>query len=93
MATNNNAANELVDLIRDMVRQEIKKQDTTILCQVKEKVDENHYNLAIIPDDGSIVRKVPNMTKFEPNVGDYVYVYKINNQLSNSFICYVITGE
>ncbi len=88
--SNNKAVNEMVDLFRDITVQEIKKMDTTILCKVAEKVGGSRYNLFLVPDETAVVRNVPNMTKFEPNIGDYVYVYKINNQLSNAFICCVL---
>ena len=91
MANSNQAVNELVDIIRDIVRQEIAGLDTTVLCQVKSKKGEDHYDVTIVPDDKTIVRNVVNMTKFDLEVGDYVYVFKINNQLSNSFICYKVT--
>lgn len=86
----NKAANELVDIIRAMVAQEINKHDCTILCVVKEKKDDDHYDVSIVPDNGVIIKNVTNMTKFNLDAGDYVYVYKINNQLSNSFICYKV---
>lgn len=85
------AANELVDVIRDIVRQEINKTDATILCQVKNKKGSDHYDVIIVPDEQNIVKNVVNMTRFDLQEGDYVYVYKINNQLSNCFICYKIT--
>ena len=86
----NKAANELVDIIRTMIHQELVKRDCTILCEVKEKKDNDHYDVAIVPDNGVIIKNVTNMTKFDMQPGDYVYVYKINNQLSNAFICYKI---
>ncbi len=90
--SNNKAVNEMVDLFRDVVSQEIKKEDSTVLCKITEKLGSNRYNLSIVPDDAVAIRNIPNMTKFSPKIGDYVYVYKINNQLSNAFICCVL-GE
>lgn len=84
------AANLMVDIIKDIIQQELSKRDCTILCMIREKKDENHYDVSIVPDNNTIIRNVTNMTKFELSVGDYVYVYKINNQLSNSFICYKV---
>ena len=91
MAVTDRAANELVDIIRDVVRQELNKIDSTILCQVKAIKGEDHYDVAIVPDDQTYLRNVVNMTKFDLEVGDYVYVYKIKNQLGNCFICYKVT--
>ena len=91
MANDNRAVSELVDIIRDIVRQELSGLDQTVLCKIKKKNSEDHYDVTIVPDDKTIVKNVVNMTKFELKEGDYVYVYKINNQLSNSFICYKVT--
>ena len=84
------AAEELVDIIRDIVTQDQNNRDTTILCEVADRVDDTHYNLYVIPDKDNVIRNIPNMTNYDLEVGDNVYVYKINNQLSNAFICYKI---
>lgn len=91
MKNDNRAVNDLVDIIRDIIRQEIAGLDSTVLCQIKSKKGENHYDVTIVPDDKTVVRNVVNMTKFDLEVGDYVYIFKIKNQLSNSFIFYKVT--
>lgn len=73
--------------MRDIYQQEFAKKDQTILCQVQSRVDDTHYNLTIVPDTTPVLSNVPNMTPYILYPGDYCYVYKINNQLSNSFIC------
>ena len=44
------AANDFVDVIRDIYQQEFAKKDQTILCQIKARVDDTHYDLTIVPD-------------------------------------------
>ena len=88
MGNSDKAANELVDIIRNVIQQELSKIDSTILCQIKQQKDADHYDVVIVPDEEISLRNVVNMTKFDLQVGDYVYVYKIRNQLSNCFICY-----
>ena len=39
------AADKMVDVIRDIIQQELDKRDTVILCEVTAQVDENHYNV------------------------------------------------
>ena len=85
-----NAANELVDVIRDLIQQELSKRDSTTLCEVVEKVSDDHYNLCTVSDPDTILHNVVNMTKFELKIGDFVYIYNLNGQLNNSFICYKI---
>lgn len=80
------AANDLVDIFREIVRQELSKTDSTILCQVKQKRDDVHYDLAIVPDEQASLKNIPNMTGFGLESGDYVYVFKIRNSTSNCFI-------
>lgn len=83
-------ADSMVDIIRGIVREEINKTDSTLLCQVKNIYSENAVDVVPMSDRKLLLHNVPNMTKFDLNIGDYVYVYKINNQLDNSFICYVL---
>ena len=90
MGYDDKAANELVDIIREVIKQELNKIDTTVLCQIEAIKGNDRYDVSIVPDNSTFIRNVVNMTKFDLQVGDYVYIYKIKNQLSNSFICYNI---
>lgn len=83
-------ADNMVDIIRGVVREEINKTDSTILCQVKNIRSNNSADVIPVSDRSLILKNIPNMTKFDLSVGDYVYLYKINNQLDNSFVCYVL---
>lgn len=84
------SADNFVDLIKDLIKQELSKTDQTILCEVAAKGSkENCYDVYIVPDYHTIIHNIPNQTRFEPKNGDYVYVYKINNDFNNSFICCV----
>ena len=83
-------ADNMVDIIRGVVREEINKTDSTILCQVKNIRSNNSADMIPVSDRSLILKNIPNMTKFDLSVGDYVYLYKINNQLDNSFVCYVL---
>ena len=90
------AADKMVDVIRDIIQQEINKLDCVILCEIVSQVDENHYNVYVVPDKENTVNNVSNMTKFDFTPGEYCYVYKIQNNLANSFICSKVspgTGE
>lgn len=81
------AADKMVDVIRDIIQQELDKRDSVILCEITAQVDENHYNVYVVPDKNSVINSVPNMTKFDFTPGEYCYVFKIQNNLANSFIC------
>ena len=81
------AADKMVDVIRDIIQQEIDKQDCVILCEILSQKDANHYDVYVLPDKNNKITNIANMTKFEFTPGDYCYVYKIQNNLANSFIC------
>lgn len=80
------AVNSLVDIIKVLVRDEINKQDNTVLCKVASVNDDGSYNVYVIPDESTIISNIPALNTFDLEPGDYVYVYKIKNQLNNSFI-------
>lgn len=83
-------ADNMVDIIRDIVREEVNKTDSTLLCRVKNIYSENAVDVIPVSDKTLILHNIPNMTKYDLSIGDYVYIYKIGNQLDNSFICYVL---
>lgn len=83
-------ADSMVDIIRGIVREEINKTDSTLLCCVKNIYSENAVDVIPVSDKTLILHNIPNMTKYNLNIGDYVYIYKVNNQLDNSFVCYVL---
>lgn len=83
-------ADSMVDIIRGIVREEINKTDSTLLCCVKNIYSENAVDVVPVSDKTLILHNIPNMTKYDLNIGDYVYIYRVNNQLDNSFVCYVL---
>lgn len=83
-------ADSMVDIIRGIVREEINKTDSTLLCCVKNIYSENAVDVVPVSDKTLTLHNIPNMTKYNLNIGDYVYIYRINNQLDNSFVCYVL---
>ncbi len=82
---NTEAANGLVDVIRSIVREELSHQDTTTTCVIKSKNDDGTYNVAVIPDNGS-VQTVKNESRYDFKPGDYGVLYKIQNRIQNSFL-------
>lgn len=85
------AVNEFVDVIRDIYQQEQAFKDSTVLCQiVGESEDGVRYNVCVIPDTSTVLYGIPNETPYTFRNGDFCYVYKLNNQLSNAFICHKV---
>ena len=81
-------ADNLVDTIYEMIDQELGHTDDTVLCQITRRVDDAHYDVYVMPDREKKITGIPNMTRFNFQPGDYCYVYKIDNNFINSFICY-----
>lgn len=89
MADNKNqtkTVSNFVDIIKEMIQDEINKQDNTILCKVASVNNDGSYNVYILPDESTVINSIPALTDFDLQQGDYVYIYKIRNQLNNSFI-------
>ena len=80
------AVNGMVDIIKEIVKDEINKQDNTILCRIAKVNDNGSYDVFIEPDDQNVITNIPSIVDFDLHQDDYVYVYKIRNQLNNSFI-------
>lgn len=82
------AANEMVNVIRELIQQEIDHMDTTVLCEVVSQDDDNHYSVYVLPDRTTVISNIVNMTVYNLSPGDYCYIYKIKNSFANSFVCY-----
>ena len=84
------AVNDFVDVIRDIYQQEEALRDSTILCQVVGQTDDLRYDVCVVPDMSTVLQGIPNETPYVFRNGDFCYVYKLNNQLSNAFICHKV---
>ncbi len=84
------ATSDMVDIIKNIVQQELDKRDCVVLCRVENKVSENFFDLTLISDPTTVIHNIPSMIKYDIKRGDYVYIYKIGNNVRNSFICYKI---
>lgn len=86
MGQHEKSASNLVNIIRELVRQELAEQDNLILCQVETVNDDGTCDVYIVPDYDNIIHGIPNKFGFALKQKDYVQVLRIKNQLSNSFI-------
>ena len=83
MTTN---AEPLVDLIREIVREEVKKQDNTVPCIVNSVNDDGTVNLCILPDLDPVVSRILNPNQIDCREGVTVLLYNVKNQINKSFI-------
>lgn len=84
-----NTAQNLVELVRSLIKEELAKQDNTEFCQIV-NVNELTGNLDIIlfSDPDTILPNISNASKYTFKTGDTGVLFKMGNQLNN---CFVIT--
>ena len=70
-----NEANQLVDLIRELVKDEIGKIDMTCPCVVQSVNSNKTVNITIPPDDGTIISNIVNASKYTFVSGDRAILY------------------
>ena len=80
------AAGELISLIREMVREELNKRDSTVLCVVEEANNNGTINAYLATDMSNLITGILNPNNIICQKGDLVLLYKVNNQIPNSFI-------
>lgn len=79
-------AEELVQLIHDMIVNELNKRDDTCVIKICTVNDNGTYDVYIEPDEQTIIKGIPAASNIELAKGDYAYLYKFKNQINNSII-------
>lgn len=80
------SANNLVSLIREIVREELKNIDKTSICRVNSVNTDNTVNLFVLPDTTTVISNILNCSGQELQSNDIVVLFKMNNNISNSFV-------
>ena len=80
------SSEQLVNLIRDMIKEEISKKDSSVICKIESVNLNGTVNISLLSDPTTIIPNVKNTSQYEFAAGDYGVLYKIENKLSNSFI-------
>ena len=83
---NEKTAESMLDLIKELIKQQLDNKDQVALCQIASPGSDGRYNIYVVPDDANVIHGIPNKFGFDLNTGDYVYVYKVGNQFAQSFI-------
>lgn len=76
----------LVELIRELIREEIQNQDTTAICQIVSTNIDGTVNIHVLPDFETVIPNIINASKYAFDSGDMAVLYKIKNKLNNAFI-------
>lgn len=87
---------DLVDTIKTLNQQALKKWDQTALCEIVTKNNDGTYNIRMLSDEGengSIIPNVRNGSKYSFKEGDQGVLFKYKNQITMSFLVFKIGGE
>lgn len=81
-------ANDFLNIIRSLIKEEQQKQDRTEICQIDSINEDGSLNIKILSDFDQIrvIPNIQNQSVYEFKSGDFAIIYLIQNQLSNSFI-------
>lgn len=90
---NTPAANAMIDLIRDLIVNELAKQDTTAVCKIISSNNDGSYNIVVFPDAITLISGVKSISPENFKAGEYAYIYKFRNKLNNAVIFAKIGGE
>jgi len=82
-----------LSLIRSIVQEQLTGMDSTTVCIVERVNNDGTLNIYIPPDMNNFITGVINASKFSFRRGDAAILYKIQNQLSNSFIIMRVGGD
>lgn len=78
---------EFLDVINSIIDDRLAGLDKVEICQIVSNDDgSGTYNIKLLSDENTIVKNVVNCTDFSFANGDYAYIIKIQNNLSNSII-------
>ena len=85
-----NDANQLVELIRELVRAEAEKQDCTVKCIIQTVNPDKTIDAFLVTDleqtQNTLLRGLTNMSRYNFVKGDIAILYKMQNNINNSFI-------
>ena len=78
---------EFLDVINSLIDAKLAMLDKFEICQIVSDDDgSGTYNIKLLSDENTIIKNVVNCTSFSFANGDYAYILKIQNKLSNSII-------
>lgn len=80
------ASKELLQIIKNLINEELKKMDKTELCQIVSVNNDGTLNIYVFPDLVNIIPNIINASKYTFQQGDIAVLYKIKNQIGNSFV-------
>lgn len=87
-----NTSGQLVELIREVVKEEISKKDSSSICLIDSINSNSTVNIKLLSDD-TVVKNIPNTSGYTMDSGDLAVIYKLGNSLNNSFVFSKVTND
>lgn len=84
-------SNKLVDLIREIVKDELLNKDDATICLVQSVNADGTLNIQLLSDIETILENIPNNSAYTFESGDYAVLYKLDNNLANAFVMSKVT--
>ena len=84
---------QLINLIRELVKEETRGIDRSVICEVDSVNSDGTVNIKLLSDESTILYNIPNGSGYSFESGDYAVLYKIGNALNNAFIFNKVTKE
>lgn len=88
-----NTSEQLITLIRELVKEETKSIDRSLICVVDSVSYDGTLNIKLLSDENTVLSNIPNNSGYEFKSGDYAILYKLGNTLSNAFVFNKVTKD
>ena len=79
-------AKSFLTVMRKMVEQQTDTMSSDVVCEIESVNEDGTLNIYILPDRTAVVRNIINESRYNFKRGDNALLYKIHNQLSDSFV-------
>lgn len=84
----------LVELIRELVREELQKKDATEYCTILSTQPwAGTMTVSLLSDPDTTLPNIINASKYTFESGDVGVLYKIGNELNNCFVIAKVTPD
>lgn len=84
-------SNILIGLIRDIIKNETSSIDRALICKINNVNIDGTLDIIIPSDPDNVLKGISNNSPYLFNAGDYGVLYKIGNNLNNSFVFSKVT--
>lgn len=81
-----NCTVDFINIIMQLIQNATDNQDQTVFCSIESVNTDGSLNIYIVPDFTNRVTNIKNASKYEFKQGDTAILFKIRNNIANSFV-------